>query len=299
MYINPYENTIHAKGQWLKANFHTHAGTGKDTCGAYEIADVVALYKEAKYDVLTISNHDIYSDAEKYQIAHDIVLINGFEYSQHPHMLCINVKSLITGTHQETVKECTKQGGFVILCHPNWQKKEYWPWKDIDVLSGYSGIEIFNGVIFQLAGTGLATDTWDYLLSQGKLVWGFGNDDFHRWYDLARAWNVIYSESHQHEDVQNSILYGNFYVSTGLILNRFDFCDNLIKISAFAKDTYVRNNKYIFIGKNGQILDEQIGAQGTYHLTEDELYVRVQVISEHGAILWTQPIYQENAFKRP
>ena len=99
MYINPYKNINNSKGKWLKANFHTHAGTGKDTCGTYEIDKVVTLYKEAEYDVLAISNHDIFFDSAAYQKPHNIVLINGFEYSEHPHMLCINGKELITGTH--------------------------------------------------------------------------------------------------------------------------------------------------------------------------------------------------------
>ena len=58
MYINPYGDMTNGKGIWLKVNFHIHAGTGGDTCGAYEIDDVVKMYKKAGYDVLTISNHD-------------------------------------------------------------------------------------------------------------------------------------------------------------------------------------------------------------------------------------------------
>jgi hypothetical protein len=299
MFINPYSVKDGSPGQWLKANFHTHAGTGPNTCGAYEIADVLALYKESGHDVLTISNHDVFTDVESYEKMHDLALLNGFEYSQDPHMLCLNCKSLITGTHQNVIRECAKQGGFVVLCHPNWQRKEYWPWKDIDQLSGYTGIEIFNGVIFKLSGTGLATDTWDYLLSQGKLVWGFGNDDFHRWMHLDRTWNVIFSKSRQHSDIQNSIRQGNFYVSTGLILNDLTFIDHHLTISASAKDSYIKDFQFIFIGQNGRILDAQWGDHGEYDLDANECYLRVQVISEHGAMLWTQPIYQEALFKKP
>jgi hypothetical protein len=299
VFINPYEKTNFTNGQWLKANFHTHAGTGRDTCGAYDISDVLLLYKEAGYNILAISNHDIFTNVESYQEMHDLVLLNGFEYSNDPHLLCLNCRSLITGTHQEVVHECREQGGFSVLCHPNWQNKKYWPWEDIDQLKEYTGIEIYNGVIFHLSGSGLATDTWDYLLSQGKLVWGFGNDDFHRWMHLNRAWNVIFSRSRQLKDIQDSILYGKFYVSTGLILNDFVFTDHHLIISASAKNSYDNNNLYRFIGKNGQILDEHKGDHGEYYLSGVELYIRVQIISEHGAMLWTQPIYQRALFKRP
>ena len=295
MFVNPYEKVIKKKGQWLRSNFHIHAGTGPDTCGAIAIDDVIAAYKEANYDVLTISNHDIFSDVQEYQKKHDIVLINGFEFSTHPHMLCIGNTSVIKGSHQEVIDECRKQGGFVILCHPNWMRKEYLPWSEAEALTGYTGIEIYNSVIFRMEGSGLATDTWDFLLSRGKLVWGFANDDFHRWHDMARSWTMIYAEKNQ-ESVRRSIDRGSTYVSTGLILREFIFENGTIKVLVSAKDTYVKDYRYIFIGENGKILKDQTGEYGEYKMEGSELYVRVQVVSEHGAMLWTQPIYDSDRF---
>jgi hypothetical protein len=214
-------------------------------------------------------------------------------------MLCIGNTSVLSGSHQQVIDECVKQGGFVVLCHPNWMYKEYWPWKDIDALTGYSGIEIYNSVIFRMSGTGLATDTWDYLLSQGKLVWGFADDDFHRWYDMARAWNVVFTPSKKHEDIKEAIRNGCFYTSTGLILNRFTFDGSKVSISASSRETYVKNYTYLFIGRNGEVLDRQQGENGEYRVSGDELYIRVQVVSEHGAMLWTQPIYKGNLFRKP
>jgi len=70
-------------------------------------------------------------------------------------------------------------------------------------------------------------------------------------------------------------------------------------MSATSKDNYVKENKYLFIGKDGKILKEVTGEFGEYKLEGNELYVRAQVISEHGAMLWTQPVYDESKFKRP
>ncbi len=298
MYANPYESLNFKNREWLKSNFHIHAGTGPNTCGANEIDDVISAYKEAGYDVLTISNHRLYTDASEYQKKYDMILINGYEYSDHPHMLCIGNKTAVEGTNQFAVNECLKEGGFVIMCHPNWQRKEYWSWANLMDMKGYTGIEIFNSVIFRLKGTGLATDTWDFLLSQGKLVWGFGNDDFHRWHNLDRSWNVIYAKRDQ-ESVRESIDAGSLYVSTGLILHEFSFENNTVRLHATSKDTYVKENKYVFIGKDGKILKEMTGELGEYKMEGSELYVRAQVISEHGAMLWTQPIYDRAKFLRP
>jgi len=298
MFINPYES-LNNPGRWMKANFHTHAGTGPNTCGAYEIDDVVRLYKEAGYDVLAITNHDCMIDVGEYQSKYDILLFNGFEYSQDRHMLCIDADRTVFGNHQDVLDEVGSMGGFSILCHPNWIVKEYWPWEEISKLSGYTGIEVYNSVIFRLNGTGLAADTWDYLLSRGSLVWGFADDDFHRWFDLARSWNVVYAPARTREDVKAAIIGGCFYATTGLVLNSFSLEDGVIALSAGLWDSYVKDNEYRFIGKDGQILDIQHGESGKYRIKGDETYIRVQVVSEHGAMLWTQPVYDGDLLSRP
>ncbi|HOJ09408.1 MAG TPA: hypothetical protein PK733_02305 [Clostridiales bacterium] len=299
MYINPYSSAAEGKGAWMKSNFHTHAGTGPDTCGAYDLEEVVKHYKAAGYMILCISNHDLFTDTSHLKGKYGIGLINGFEYSKNLHMLCIGCKSLIEGEHQAAVNECVNQEGFVILCHPNWQHKEYWPWGKIDALKGYAGIEVFNGVIGRLTGTGLAEDTWDYLLSGGKLVWGFGNDDFHRWHDLNKSWTMIYSESNEENDVKSAIRSGSFYLSTGLFLNEITFDNNIIKLRASENACYPKNYQYTFIGKSGEMLHRQEGEFGEYKLSGNELYVRVKVMGEQGYVLWTQPIYNKNMFERP
>ena len=299
MFVNPYQNSGKTDGSWLKGNFHTHAGTGEGTCGANSLESVVVAYKDANYGVLTISNHDINTDMLEYANANGLVMFNGYEYSRDAHMLCIDCPEVCTGPHQSAIDDCRSAGGFTILCHPNWQHKEYWPWQDIDFLTGYAGIEIMNGVIFRLNGSGLATDTWDYLLSKGKRVLGFGNDDFHRWHDLAKVYNVIYTQERDKNQVKASILQGCFYVSTGLWMERMTLEEGILRVELNTKNTYVDRYVFRFIGKDGIVLKEQTGASGEYRMTGDEMYVRAEVISEHGAMLWTQPVYREEQFLNP
>ena len=166
MYIDPYEKIDFDQKNWKKANFHSHAGTEPNTCGKHEISRTIELYKEAGYEILTISNHDLYSDVSDYEKKYKMLMMNGFEYSLIAHMLCINVNNIIKGKHQYVINESKKQGGFVILCHPNWQTKEYWSVKEMNELNGFAGIEIFNSLIFRLKGSGSATDKWDDLFSR-------------------------------------------------------------------------------------------------------------------------------------
>ena len=142
MYVNPYDNL--SGGRWIRTNFHTHAGTGAGTCGRNPVDAVAALYRELGYGALCLSNHDLYTDASAYSDG-KMTLLDGVEYSPRSHMLTVGIRrSLHELEHQPAIDETRKDGGFVILCHPNWQHKEYWPWADMDRLTGYLGIEIIN-----------------------------------------------------------------------------------------------------------------------------------------------------------
>ena len=295
MYYNPYENLNN--GCWLKTNFHTHAGTGEGTCGRHSIDFVLNLYREINYGAICISNHDLYTDTSS--LSDDkIYLIQGVEYSRNEHMLSIGVnKSLHDLPHQEAIDETIKQGGFTILCHPNWIHKEFWAFKKMDALQGYAGIEIINMLIYRLSGSGLATDTWDYILKQRKLIYGFGNDDFHIPTDAGRSYTDIYVNSKDFAGIKEAVDKGRFTASTGIGLEYLELKDNVIQVKAqFKTETYVKSFNYKFISENG-VISQSYGETGEYEI-QDENYIRIEVTAEHGAMLFTQPIYKKEFFDR-
>ncbi|MHB1485884.1 MAG: CehA/McbA family metallohydrolase domain-containing protein [Saccharofermentanales bacterium] len=320
MFINPYENF--SKINWQKGNFHVHAGTGPGTCGVNPIEDVVIAYKGAGYNVLCISNHDLFTDTAEYAKKHGIILINGFEYSLSSHMLCIGVDSIIKGSHQEIIDQVNDCGGFTVINHPNWKVSNFtadaekykfsystlmmnqahvdnidipmhWPIDKIKNLKGFAGVEIFNGVITRLMGSCYATDIWDSLLSGNRMVWGFGNDDFHNWTDIAKVSTVVGLNEFSAQDALSALKNGRTYVSTGLKLDTFDFDGKKIVIEASAYNNDRGEMTYRFIGKNGKTLK---GDGNTYTLKGDEMYIRVEAINSYGAMLWTQPVYEAAAF---
>ena len=300
MYINPYANLKnsqgHCQGQWIKTNFHTHAGTGAGTCGRNPIDVVLSLYRDLNYGAVCISNHDLYTNTS--ELSDDkLYLIQGVEYSNESHMLTIGVnKSMHELSHQDAVDETLKQGGFTILCHPNWQHKEYWTYKDIDALDGYAGIEVINMLIYFLNGSGLATDTWDYILRQGKLKFGFGNDDFHMPFHAGRSYTDIYAKEKNYAGIKEAIDNGRFTASTGLSLEYLDLSENnIIKAKVkFPTETYVKLFNYKFISENGVVF-ESYGETAEYKIT-DENYIRVEAIAENGAMLFAQPVYKKEFF---
>lgn len=297
MLINPYDRIGFSEGSWYRCNFHTHAGTGPGTCGSHSLDEVINAYQECKYDVLMISNHDIYTDTSTIP---QISMIQGVEYSNHPHMLTVGSPRAHRGSHQSAIDETREDGGFVILCHPNWMKKNYLEKDMLDSLRGYRGVEIMNTVISRLTGSGYACDVWDSLLSAGKKVFGFGNDDFHIMYDLGRSWNCIYSLSKSFVDIKDSVENGVFYVSTGLALDYLHLEGEVISAKVkYPTNTYVNNFEYKFIGQGGVLLNRQEGASATYNLRGKESYVRLEAASEEGFKLFSQPLYEESLFEEP
>jgi len=297
MYINPYEKLSDAA--WKKANFHTHSGTGPKTCGRHSPEEVVALYREYNYDLLSISNHNLFRSFANYSDDR-LTLIDGVEYSSNLHMLTVGVQeNLIALPMQEAITRTNELGGFVILCHPNWPHR--WAFSPEMMLSmnGYVGIEVLNAVCFRLRGSGRATDVWDELLSAGKLVTGFANDDFHSMADGGRFFNLIACDNN-YESMKQAICDNAICASTGLYPIYHILEGNTLKVkAALPIPSYLENYEYTFVGPNGQILSKQFGAEAEYELHGED-YVRVEVLSkEGGQMILFQPIYKEGFLVRP
>ena len=298
MLVNPCSPDAIRDGRWMRCNFHTHAGTGPGTCGSHGLEEVIDAYRRARYDILCVSNHDLFTPTE--HLSSEMKLIHGVEYSTHPHMLTIGVEKHWGSDHADTIRLANEAGGYVILCHPNWMGAGYWSDEALSGTSGYRGIEILNPVIYRLSGTGFACDTWDRLLSRGKLVFGFGNDDFHIWYDLGRSWTMIYAASGSWSELKMAMEAGRMYVSSGLRLDTLELDGGLVHVRAgYFTETWVNRFRYDLIGENGMKLGSVEGEEADFRLRGDEAYVRVEVTSEEGFKLFTQPIYDDSRFSLP
>lgn len=310
MYTNPYEGI--ETMVWYKANLHTHCGTGKGTPGRHDLKEVIGLYHECGYNILAVTNSDLFTDASMYEEEFDMTLLDGYEYCRGKEMLAVGSRNVICGNNQQVIDSVIRDGGVSFICHPNraiptgddmkegggYNLKKCWSVHEIDRLSGFTGIEILNGKAFRIGGSGLATDVWDYFLTKGKLIWGIGTDDFHRWEDLSRAFTVIYAPTRSKKDILNAIKRGRFYVSNGLLIKEVSFENNVLKLSAEEEvPTFSNGYRFTVVGENGRVLLTRFGNELSYELSGKEKYVRVQVTSEYGSMLWTQPFYNKSVFQ--
>ena len=289
MFHNQYHNISGEKP--LKTNYHIHAGIEKEnSCGKLPMDAVVSAYAEAKYDAIAVTNHDTFIPIVPHS---DIALLKGVEYSHTPHMLLIGVDEYHDVSHQEAIDIANRDGGFVVLSHPNWITPDYWPLEMLDNTTGFLGMEILNPLIFRLSGSGLALDKWDYLLSKGRKVYGFGNDDFHAWQDLDRVSTMVYAKSASFEDIKEAVGAGRFYVANRLKLNYLDIEDGAIKVKAAQiGESHVDSFHYRFIGTGGKLLHEFTGSAAEYKIDSAQLYIRIEVYGEGGALLFTQPLHK-------
>ena len=294
MFYNPYESCFPREDQgmfrWRRGNFHTHAGTGAGTCGHYPIQNVVDEYQNGGYDVLAITNHDIYVEKPQRQ---DILVLPGVEYSQAHHMVYLGVPEVLRGTHQQVLDEVEKRGGLSFFCHPHFLNRNYWTWEQMRSLRHLIGLEIFNTVILRLDGQALACDVWDEALRAGRLLWGFGNDDFHRWYDMRRVWNWVYAEDSQ-ESVMDALQAGRFYVSTGLRLAEYAIRGKELCVQARSEVNYDGPITYRFFSSRGELPSWMSGDLACCSLDDTVSYIRAEASTASGQMLWTQPVYRRD-----
>lgn len=291
--VNPYI----AGGQWFKGNLHTH--TANSPCGHYNLEQVINMYKSFKmnYDFLAITDHCTLTELGDLVKDDKIILWPGAEYKISDYQtLGINIHryeddEFNYSNHQAIFDEVERQGGINIICHPHAFHDGYWPIEMLSRLENYTGIEIYNNnVKFDNKGRAAATDLWDKLLSQGKKVFGFANDDMHVFQRCGGAFNMVLAYEKSSKAILEGIKKGSFYASTGILLDSIEV--NGSSITVELKHKHIPAAFY-FIGLNGRILKQTIGNTSSYNCAIDEGYVRVEIKREDGAMAWTQPFWIE------
>jgi len=290
---SPYSEKPH----WFKGNLHTHT-TNSD--GARTVESVLRDYEEREYDFLSISDHDVLVDPVPYENGTALTLIPGVEVTANgPHLLHVNASTRVPPhqKRQQVLDEISEQQeSFAILNHPNWLAPLpglHFTHAHMCSLTGYAGIEIYNGVIERLPGTALATDQWDQLLSNDLRLWGYGHDDSHEAGDVELAWNMVQATEPTVPELTRALRGGRFYVSTGVIIKRISVSERTVRI-------FTSNAARIrFISRWGVIRDTFDSQAAEYTVPEDPDeakalgYIRVECYGGGSAMAWSQPVWIE------
>ncbi|MFP4016540.1 MAG: PHP domain-containing protein [Halanaerobiales bacterium] len=275
--LNPYAEK---KDIWLKGNLHTH--TLNTDGGDLEVGKVIELYLDHNYDFISITDYDRITEvSDDYK---DLVILKGYESTKNSHILCIAAEDVINGSPGEIIDNVNNYNGISVLCHPNWKRWDYWSAEEMEVLERYTGIEIYNSVINRMIGSSEAFDEWDYLLSIGKRVWGFANDDFYKAKDVNKAWNVVRVNNKDEKSIIQSIREGNFYTSTGV-----DIYDIYMEKDKIIVESDADKLRFISCGR---ILSEVLSSKAVFDINDFNGYLRVEAIKEDGSRAWSQPVFK-------
>jgi hypothetical protein len=281
---NPYSNDSLS---WYKGNLHSHT---RNSDGMRDPQQVVKDYARAGYAFLMISDHDFFTDPASLDRC-GMTLIPGAEVSiAGPHILHVDARRAVEpdSDRQRVINAARDEGGFAIVCHPNWEKHfSHCPQALLETWRGYAGIEIYNGVIRRLDGSPIATDRWDRLLGLGRRVWGYANDDSHRPEDDGIAANVVQAANNTSKEMLDALRAGRFYATTGVVITEIKVEDNTIWVETTNAERIIVHSDF------GHRLLTADGKSIRYEVPMDQAitYVRFQCWGHGDDQAWTQPFF--------
>lgn len=276
-------------GNWIQGNLHAHT-TRSD--GKWPMQAVIDDYAARGHGFLVISDHDIYTGPDEYAAfdARGLVLIPGNEITTGgPHMLHVNPTRRVEphADRQQAINQAVADRGFIVLNHPNWQQQfDHFPLSLMQSLTGYTGIEIYNGVIGRLDGSPYALDKWDMLLSAGQRTWGFANDDSHAPpADCGLGWNCAYVQGNGVDEIVAALVAGRFYASTGVVIEDIAVSGHRIRIRTANAERIVAIGRY---AKRLACVDSR---EIVFDVPDDAQYVRFECWGRGESFAWTQPFF--------
>jgi hypothetical protein len=279
--VDPYA----AGGNWYKGNLHVASvrGVGKDLPSA-----IGAWYAAHGYSFVGLSDMNTYTWVSEYgDPAHPAVPTVDATYP-FGEVLAVGMDHWLPASDlQSAIDWIARDGGLPVLAAPGSTSR---PQNVATVLAlhGLFGLEVYDARAADTGpGQGDATAMWDQLLSAGNRVYAFAGDDATSLQDpaLGRAWIDVLAPAQSLDSLLSSLRQGAFVASTGAEFTRLNVSGRTITAEA-ASGTTLR-----FIGRGGQLLKAVNASSGSYQVSGNEGYVRVEAIGENGSKGWSQPFF--------
>lgn len=297
---------------WFKGNLHTHTlnSDGDSTPDA-----VVTWYRERGYQFLVLTDHNYLTSVTGLNALHGaddkFLVVKGEEltdrFGEKPiHINGLDVDRLVPTPGGKSVVDMVQRmvdaireaRGVPSINHPNYG----WAISpdELGQIQRTRLFEVFNGHPFvnNLGGGGVPglEETWDRILSSGKLLYGIAVDDAHyfkRPEDPAaprpgKGWVYVRSPRLEARALVEALERGDFYSSTGVELRFVEATKTALTIAV--KEEPSSRYRIQFIGRQGRVLSEQTTPTASYTFKGDEGYVRAKVLESNGKLAWIQPV---------
>ena len=297
---------------WYKGNLHTHT---VNSDGDSTPDDVVRWYRERDYQFLVLTDHNYLTSVDGLNAVHGaddkFLVVKGEEVTGRVGDKPVHVNGLDVGRFvplpggasvpemmQRMVDAIRDTGGVPSINHPNfgWAISP----DELGQVQRTKLFEVFNGhpTVNNQGGGGVPglEETWDRILSSGKMLYGIAVDDAHyfkRPEDPAaprpgKGWVYVRSSRLEPRALLEALERGDFYSSTGVQMSSVEASASSLTLAVKAEPA----SKYRiqFIGRQGRILSEATTPVATYTFTGDEGYVRAKVMESNGKMAWIQPV---------
>ena len=176
--------------------------------------------------------------------------------------------------------------GLAVIPHPNWLSEfDGTKITQMQEWVGYHGLEIYNGLIGRLQGSPYCTNKWDLLLSQGRRLWGFANDDSHNDDDIGNGWNVVCARERSVSGIRAAFKAGRFYASSGVEISRIAVRGGRVTVET---ENARRIGAVSTLGRRVAISDD---SAIVLDLQEEWQYVRFECWGDGEQFAWTQPFW--------
>ena len=304
-------------GVWYKGQLHTHT---LNSDGDSTPDDVARWYREHGYNFVVITDHNYLTSVDGLNSLHGandkFLVIKGEEVTDRFGDKPIHVNGLdpagfirppggnsVVTMVQNMIDAIRSARGVPSINHPNygWAISA----EDLTQLQRTRLFEVFNGhpLVNNLGGGGVPglEETWDRILSSGKLLYGIAVDDAHYFKrpedtTVPRpgfGWVHIRAPRLDARALVEALERGDFYSSTGVELQSIDASPKALTIAVKVD----RSSKYRiqFIGRRGKLLAEMTSSPASYAFKGDEGYVRAKVIESNGKVAWVQPVAVGNS----
>jgi uncharacterized protein (TIGR03437 family) len=274
---------------------------------------VAGHYKNLGYNFVVISDHNRLTDVDDLNaelgVPGQFLVMKGEEVTDYfngspVHINSLNNQTVVLPQHGSDVVSTIENnsaairqaGGLPYIAHPNFRFAINTA--DFKNVAGTALFEIYNAHPV-VNNDGDATHPsieaiWDDALSNGKLRYGIAADDTHTLTNVSgalpgRAWIMVRASSLDPEAITGAMQRGDFYASTGVMLQ--DYQVGASDISITVDNSSSGPTTIDFIGKNGWLLQRSTTGTAVYTFTGDEMYVRAKVVNNSGQAVWTQPVF--------
>ncbi|MBA7595427.1 hypothetical protein ES703_02390 [subsurface metagenome] len=285
---NPYKNY----DNWYKGNLQSHT---ENSDGANTASEMMSTYRENGFHFNSITDDDHITDSEAFTDLPYFLGIIGTELKVEGDMIAIDISTLVDENQSwvEVVDNILAQGGLPIPASISWSGSPF----SLENLrqcidAGSRLIELQGGTVEEAL---IARETWDTLLTEGRLVYGLMNDDAHNIDRVSRwGWNMVNSPELTKDAILQNLEEGNSYCVQGYFL-RVGIGPEIYSITVENENAISissSGNHVLFIGDNGVVLDSEnlIGEMASSGIPFGVSYVRMEVYGDNGGVSCTQPM---------